>query len=167
MAGQESFAEPAVTAASLGICLALALGPEVFIPSQRFTLAWVHSIEKVRWEEDYAVGRNGDPQAPTLIYALAARVKGSAAGMEPGPGAVLKNGWYEYVPAVQRHESLSLMRSFYTPDYELCLNGHCRPMSDYLASDGGITMLRACEAPKPKQSSPDKIPGLVEAWQSG
>jgi len=48
----------------LGICLTLmgALhtgatppsGP-VFLPGSAFTLAWTHSIEKVRWEEDYEV----------------------------------------------------------------------------------------------------------------
>lgn len=57
----------------LGVCLALAAGvpPEGeaalpsardarvhFEPQTRFTLAWTHSIEKTRWEEDYQVKRD-------------------------------------------------------------------------------------------------------------
>lgn len=41
-----------------------------------FTLAWTHSIEKTEWQEDWRV----TPQGLELI---AARVKGSGAGMEP------------------------------------------------------------------------------------
>jgi hypothetical protein len=44
--------------AALGVCFALAglpSLPPLFVPVTEFTLAWTHSIEKVRWEEDYAV----------------------------------------------------------------------------------------------------------------
>ena len=47
-----------MSVAALGICLALAAAPAdppVFVAAQRFTLAWTHSIEKVRWEERYEV----------------------------------------------------------------------------------------------------------------
>ncbi|MBN9403014.1 MAG: DUF1850 domain-containing protein, partial [Burkholderiales bacterium] len=43
---------------ALGICLTLAAAPRVpprFVPVQAFTLAWAHSIGKIRWEEDYTV----------------------------------------------------------------------------------------------------------------
>lgn len=139
-----------------GICLSLAVAASglvnqasesVFVNTQRFTLAWVHSIQKVRWEEDYAVIRTSNPGEPLALEALAARVKGSAAGMEPGPDAVLKNGWYVYKPAQQTHKVLRLSRSFYTPDYELCMEGRCALMAAFLKSDGGVTTLRACESP--------------------
>ena len=57
----------------LGICLALAAAPaaSIFVPAERFTLAWTHSIEKVRWEEDYAVL----PGPPATLRALQARVR--------------------------------------------------------------------------------------------
>jgi hypothetical protein len=141
---------------AIGICLslaALAVAPtgevreSVFVNTQRFTLAWVHSIEKVRWEEDYAVVPGEGAGKPPVLNALAARVKGSAAGMEPGPDAVLKDGWYVYKPAQQTHEVLRLSRSFYTPDYELCIKERCMPMAAFLKSDGGVTTLRACESP--------------------
>lgn len=136
-----------MNAAALGVCLALAAqpaAPPVFVPVQRFTLAWTHSIEKTRWEEDYEVAlRDG---APTLV-AVAARVRGSGAGMEPPAGAVLRDGWYEFVPRQRELAELPLTRSPYAADYELCADGGCRPLSALLASDGGVTRLTACRAP--------------------
>ena len=139
---------------ALGICLSLAtsiavagqIRETVSLATDRLTLAWVHSIEKVRWEEDYVALPPARPGDPPVLKAVEARVKGSAAGMEPGPNAILKNGWYVYLPSQTYHQQLLLSRSFYTPDYELCLRGNCRPMSDFLQSDGGATRLWPCEA---------------------
>ncbi|GAB2726743.1 DUF1850 domain-containing protein [Melaminivora jejuensis] len=129
----------------LGICLALAAAPaaSIFVPAERFTLAWTHSIEKVRWEEDYAVL----PGPPATLRALQARVRGSAAGMEPPPDARLDGGWYRYQPPAQPATPLLLTRSEFTADFELCLAGRCRPMGHWLASDGAITRLSPCSAP--------------------
>ncbi|HSM22835.1 MAG TPA: DUF1850 domain-containing protein [Rubrivivax sp.] len=149
----------------LGVCLLLAaaaLGEEPrFVPLQRFTLAWTHSIEKVRWEEDYAVdsGVNCDvgckvgcepgcelqaDGTPPRLRALAARVRGSGAGMEPPPDAVWHGGWYHYRPAESEAGTLRLTRSEFTPDYELCADGVCRPLAHWVPSDGGVTLLSAC-----------------------
>lgn len=136
-----------MNAAALGVCLALAAQPAAlpaFVSVQQFTLAWTHSIEKTRWEEDYEVALSGG--APTLV-AVAARVKGSGAGMEPPPGAVLRGGWYEFAPASRELAELPLRRSPYAADYELCADGGCRPLSALLPSDGGVTRLTACRAP--------------------
>lgn len=145
------------TLAALGVCLALAarlpsdgLGPLPdasdahvrFVPAQRFTLAWTHSIEKTRWEEDYRVRRDATGQ-PRLVLQRA-RIRGSGAGMEPPAGAVLRKGWYEYRPADQPQGTLRLTRSPYTPDYDWCVGGHCRPLSELLPTDGGVTLLWAC-----------------------
>lgn len=138
--------------AGLGVCLVLAAAAvtpahePVFVATERFTLAWTHSIEKVRWEEDYAVVATPGPGRAELL-ALTARVKGSAAGMEPPPGAVLKDGWYSYTPADRSPSALPLSRSEFVPDYELCTDGQCRPLSHWLPSDGGVTRLTACRAP--------------------
>lgn len=140
----------------LGICLALVAAqagvtaPVVFVPMQHFTLAWTHSIEKVRWEEDYAVVDSPTASQAAVLRAVAARVRGSAAGMEPPPDATLRNGWYEYTPQFQTPPELRLTRSEFTPDYELCTHGHCRPLSDWLASDGGVTQLTPCRQPEPR-----------------
>lgn len=114
------------------------------MPLERFTLAWTHSIEKVRWEEDYAVVAGPTAEAPPVLQALAARVRGSAAGMEPPDDARLVNGWYEYTPPIRTPHELRLTRSEFTPDYDWCTQGQCRPLSDWLASDGGVTRLTAC-----------------------
>lgn len=136
---------------TLGLCLSLAAAlqgaPAVFVPVTEFTLAWTHSIEKVRWEEDYAVRLDPLVRQPVL-HAVLARVRGSAAGMEPPPDAVLRQGWYQYAPAIQTPPELRLTRSEFTPDYEVCVQGRCRPLSDWMASDGGVTLLKACRKPK-------------------
>lgn len=136
---------------SLGICLSLAAAlqgaPAVFVPVTEFTLAWTHSIEKVRWEEDYAVRLDALGRQPVL-HAVQARVRGSAAGMEPPPDAVLRQGWYHYTPAIPHPPELRLTRSEFTADYELCVPGGCQPMADWLPSDGGITRLKACRQPE-------------------
>lgn len=138
----------------LGICLALeaALSPAsaVFLATDSFTLAWTHSIEKQRWEEDYRVVRDaqvpGGQEAPgLLLLPVRARVKGSGAGMEPGPDSQLIDGWFQYQPAQVILPSLRLSRSFFTEDFSLCLADSCRAMSEILPSDGGVTLLWACE----------------------
>jgi hypothetical protein len=136
--------------ATLGICLSLAAAlqgsPLVFVPVTEFTLAWTHSIEKVRWEEDYAVRLHPLSQQPVL-RAVQARVRGSAAGMEPPPNAVLRQGWYHYIPAITTPSELRLTRSEFTPDYEVCVQSRCQPLSDDMPSDGGVTLLKACRKP--------------------
>lgn len=131
----------------LGVCLALAAASPsaapVFVPVERFTLAWMHSIEKVRWEEDYLIERVG---TRPVLRALTARVRGSAAGMEPPEDAVLRHGWFEYQPKTWSPQGLRLTRSIFTADYEWCVNGRCVPLAHLLPSDGDITLLTPCEA---------------------
>ncbi|MBD3763886.1 MAG: DUF1850 domain-containing protein [Rhodobacterales bacterium] len=50
-----------------------------------FTLDWTHSVERVRWEEDWAV-------SSTALRPVRGRIRGSGAGMEVPPGAVLRDG---------------------------------------------------------------------------
>jgi len=131
-----------MTTGTLGLCLALAAAPQqaAFVPGRHFTLAWTHSIEKVRWEEDYQV-----IGPPARLIATAARIKGSAAGMEPPPGAVLRDGWFHYAPTERSPHRLPLTRSEFTADFDLCADGECHPMAHWLASDGGVTEMTACE----------------------
>lgn len=116
----------------LGVAFATVLA---VIPVERVTLAWEHSVEKVRWEEDYAAhaGR---------INPVAARVKGSGAGMEPPPGAVLRDGWWHYKPASYALEKITLTRSTYAGDYQLCWAGACRTLTALLGppTKEGVTV---------------------------
>lgn len=65
-------------------------------------------------EEDYAVLPGTSPGQPPMLQARQARIKGSAAGMEPPDDAVLQNGWYVYTPNQQPLPELLLMRSEFT-----------------------------------------------------
>jgi hypothetical protein len=106
---------------------------------QGFTLAWMHSIEKVRWEEDWRIERG-------QLSLVSARIKGSGAGMEPPPGAVLRDGAWHYRPEIAPLESLNLAHSPYTTGYDLCLADGCRPLADYLPGlgDTATIVLDAC-----------------------
>lgn len=109
-----------------GICLAAAAFSAV-LPLQSFTLAWTHSVEKIRWEEDYRVtGQH--------LQLVEARIRGSGAGMELSEGAVLKDGVWHYTPALPPLPRLRLARSGYVADYDLCWDGACRPLADILGS---------------------------------
>jgi hypothetical protein len=108
------------------LCLA-AVGLAVSLPLQVFTLAWTHSIEKIRWEEDYRI-------VGERLQLVEARIRGFGAGMEPPEGAVLKDGAWHYRPNLPPLERLHLMRSNYVADYVLCWDGTCHPFADVVGA---------------------------------
>ncbi len=93
------------------VCLANAAGAAT-VATSSFTLAWTHSIEKVRWEEHWRV------EAQALVLE-SVQVRGFGAGMEPPPEAVLRNGAWVWHPGT-RHTELRLTRSDFTDDYQWC-----------------------------------------------
>ena len=97
----------------------------VGLPVERFTLAWTHSIEKVRWEEDYILRER-------KLVPVAGRVQGNGAGMEIPTGAELRNDVWHYVPALGPLPVLRLARSAYASDYEICRDGHCQRIAQLL-----------------------------------
>ncbi len=121
-----------------GLCVAAA-SLLVFLPLQAFTLAWTHSIEKIRWEEDWRI------EAGRLRIAEA-RIRGSGAGMEPPEGAVLEDGVWRYVPRLAPVERLRLANSNFTSGYELCAGGRCRPLAELAnGAENEPLELHACE----------------------
>jgi hypothetical protein len=110
----------------IGLCL-VAAGAAISLPLQNFTLAWTHSIEKVRWEEDYRI-------VDRRLKLIEARIRGSGAGMEPPADAVLKNGVWHYQPALPAQQRLRLTRSSYVADYDLCWDGNCRSFAAIIGS---------------------------------
>lgn len=56
---------------------------------QAFQLHWLHSVEKIPWDEHWTV-------TPQGLQLGLVRLSGSGAGMEPPPEARLVNGGFEY-----------------------------------------------------------------------
>ncbi|MCF8199095.1 MAG: DUF1850 domain-containing protein [Sulfuritalea sp.] len=115
------------------ICLAAGtLAASIAVNS--FTLAWMHSIEKTRWEENWRVeGR--------MLVLDEARILSTGAGMDLPPDAVLKDGVWHYRPQLQQQTSLRLTHSPYTSGYELCSAGSCRPLADHLPGIAGTELI--------------------------
>lgn len=122
-----------------GVCLAVAAVVRAMLPAAEFTLEWTHSVEKVRWAEDYRVA--GD-----VLIAASARVRGSGAGMEPPPDARLLDGVWHYRPATHELRELRIAVSPYATDYALCWNGGCAPVSELVGMRGqvGVVEISAC-----------------------
>lgn len=105
----------------------------------QFTLAWTHSIEKIRWEEDWRIA------GPTLTIEQA-RIRGSGAGMEVPVGAVFARGIWRYVPALPPLPELQLTHSPYAAGYELCTAAGCTPLASHLPGLDNTTtiLLKPC-----------------------
>src|SRR5690625_4787026 len=119
-----------LSALALGVCMQLAAGTSaspVFLPTEQFTLAWDHSIEKVRWEENYSVilSEAGQPQ----LQAGQAKIKGSGSGREPPAAVIFRIGCFFYTPVSNPLTDLRLPRSDSLPDYHWCDASGCRPLS--------------------------------------
>ncbi|MFV0410372.1 MAG: DUF1850 domain-containing protein [Paracoccus sp. (in: a-proteobacteria)] len=100
-----------------------------------FTLDWTHSVEKVSWREQWQLDPGG-------LHLRQAAVKGSGAGMEPGPDARLRNGWWVWQPDLAPVEKLVLAASGATPSaWKLCDGADCRDLG---AMPGAPITLRPC-----------------------
>ena len=123
-----------------GLCL-LASGLLIGLGWSDFTLAWTHTIEKLRWEEDYKL-RGAE------IWLREARVQGSGVGMEPAPDARRVGDFWAYRPSSPPLAELRLARQRGLEDWQLCHRGQCRPLTDLLGASHGtvdLVILRPCE----------------------
>lgn len=130
-------------------CLFVAGILHATIPAREFTLGWMHSVARTRWEERYRV--EGD-----VLRLVAARVQGSGAGMDPAPDAVLKDGWWTWTPRVAPLHEVKLTVSSYTAGYDLCWRGRCQKLRALVTpraapplADGTRVVLRACRVNSP------------------
>lgn len=106
--------------------LCLAAGAAVAtIAAETFTLAWTHSIEKTRWEEDWRIAGGG-------LVLVEARIRATGAGMEPPPGSTLRDGIWHYRPDLPLQAVLHLAHSPHAGGYELCVAGRCAPLAEQL-----------------------------------
>lgn len=128
--------------ASVGVCLIAGL---LVAPlDDAFTLAWTHSIEKIRWEEDYR--REGE-----ALRLFSARIRGSGAGMEPPAGADLRNGAWHYAPELPPLPRVALRHSPHAAPYEFCTAQGCRTAADLLPGlpQEAVLELAPCPAARP------------------
>lgn len=122
-----------------GLCIAAgAMAVRLLWPD--FTLAWTHSIEKTEWQEDFVVAAAG-------LELIAARVRGTGAGMEPGPDARLVNGWYVWQPTRPPMPALVLARSGVAGDYRVCRSGQCKTLGDLVGTSQEPATLTVCSGP--------------------
>ena len=120
------------------LCLAAgAVAASLAIES--FTLTWIHSIEKIRWEEDWRIERHA-------LQLTEARIRGSGAGMEPPPDATIGKGVWHYRPNLPPQAVLRLTHSPYVTGYELCTPTQCSPLADLLPGidNNAVIELREC-----------------------
>ncbi len=122
----------------LALCLIAGMQPPVMVQTDRFTLSWTHSIEKVEWREEYRVTDLG-------LILETSRVKGSGVGMEPGPDARLVDGWWISHPSLAPLPELVLAGSHFGGDHTICIPGRCAPLRQWLGRDNdGPVRLVAC-----------------------
>ena len=95
------------------------------LPLSAFTLTWMHSIEKIRWEEDYRI-------VDSRLVLEEARIRGSGAGMEPPADARFENGVWHYHPRLPPLEQVRLVHSPYAAGYEICNAGRCTALATIL-----------------------------------
>ena len=121
------------------VCLLVAGALRATIPSDAFTLAWQHSIEKTRWEEDYRV-------VDERLALVQSRIAGFGAGMEPPPGAQLVDGMWRWQPTLAPLAELRLSASTYTSDYTLCWQrDRCAALRDLVhARDTEVVSVVPC-----------------------
>jgi hypothetical protein len=124
---------------SLNLCLASA-GVVKTLSVAAFTLVWTHSIEKVDWQEDWRIARNG-------LELVQARVKGSGAGMEPPSDARLVDGWFQWQPKRAPMPEVLLGNSGVAGEWRLCSEGQCRTLSEIFGHPVGVDVIKmsACD----------------------
>ena len=113
----------------MAVCLATSLATAA-VAANAFTLAWTHSIERVRWEEDWRVEGQ-------QLQIVAARVKGSGAGMEPPPEARKQGRFWVWSPLLRVPE-VRLAQSGMAGEWALC------PARDTCFQPSEASRLLAC-----------------------
>ena len=133
----------------MSLCLATA-GVVKSLAVAAFTLSWAHSVEKIEWQEDWRV-------TPQGLEIVEARVKGSGAGMEPPPEALLKDGWFRWKPQLPVLPEVALGNSGLAGEWRVCRDGACQDLSAILGRTVGtaVTTMSVCR--------PDQVTKALDA----
>lgn len=123
----------------MSLCVSVA-GSSILLVTTAFNLSWTHSVEKLTWQEDWQV-------TDSSLSLLTARVKGSGAGMEPGEGAVLHHGWWEWQPKLAPQQELVLAASGATNSgWRLCIEDQSSECFELAHQATDAIRLWACSA---------------------
>jgi hypothetical protein len=117
-------------------CL-IAAGVTARLGTLALTLAWTHSIEKTRWEEDWRL-------TPAGMVVVQDRIEETGAGMEPPPDARFDGRWWRYRPNLPPLPRVVLRRSGATADWSVCIAGRCRGMGTYVGKAADPVTLTSC-----------------------
>jgi hypothetical protein len=120
-----------------GLCLTAGGAVIKWLGITSFTLAWMHSVQKTSWEEDWQV-------SPAGLKLVAARVQGHGAGMEPPEGARFEQGIWHWVPDVKPLTEISLRRSDAVDDWQICAKGQCQPLTQIVPPPSDPVVLSPC-----------------------
>lgn len=112
----------------------------IMLAAPTFQLSWTHSVEHVAWQEEWRI-ENGS------LTLVTARVRGSGAGMEPGEGATLKEGWWEWPGAVSVPQIVLAASGATGAGWTLCTEGAaCRQIG---TAPGAPVRIAACDSNSP------------------
>ena len=121
----------------MNLCLLLG-AQKIVYATTAFTLAWTHSVEKTRWEEDWRI-------TPQGLEIVEARVEGTGAGMEIPPEARFDGRFWRYHPALPVQASIALARSGMTVgSWQVCFAGSCHDLPETASGIQPPAVLSAC-----------------------
>jgi len=120
----------------VALCL-IGAGETVRIAATMFSLSWVHSVEKIPWQEYWRVDR-------AALVLTEVRIKGSGAGMEPPPDARHEAGWYVWTPRNgERAEIVLRITDFGL--WNFCADSDpCRPLHSVFSGEADPITLKPC-----------------------
>lgn len=105
------------------VCLAVAQVLVALLPTDAFSLAWTHSVERTEWREEWEV--EGDQ-----LRLVRATVAGSGAGMEPPPEAERDGAGWSYATRMPPVATVLLAASSFGGDYRVCWQHDCHSLGD-------------------------------------
>ncbi|MDQ2779756.1 MAG: DUF1850 domain-containing protein [Pseudomonadota bacterium] len=144
----------------MSLCLATA-AVALQLAAPGFTLSWIHSVERTEWREHWRVeGRQ--------LVLEQARVRGSGAGMDPGEGAVLQQGWWVWPGHRLTVPALNLANSGATVSgWTFCAtDSGCHDLARWLTHAGQAPesiRITANAGSCQRLSAPLPLPGPTEA----
>lgn len=101
------------------------------------TLAWTHSVEKTRWEEDWRLTPGG-------LVLIESRIQGSGAGMDPPPQARFDGKWWRWPDGRAPLPKIELRRSGATDDWTICRSGRCEALGALVPDGADPVALARC-----------------------